>query len=109
MVDKEEVKKELVALVRRIKTEGEQTYDTDVSMIVRKNVEQRGFERAVVGLNTSGCNYRRQGTGCFHCGHLKGYENPKGTFQQFISDVNRFNQRDEIYVYSNGSFLIQKK
>ena len=105
MSSKEEVKIELTALVRRIKSEGEQSYDSNVSRIVRETIENLGIERAVVGLNTSGCSYKRQSIGCFHCGHLKGYENPEELFQQFISDVSRFKRRDEIFVYSNGSFF----
>lgn len=105
MISKEEAKKELTALVRKVKSEGEQFYDSNVSRIVRETIKNFGIERAVVGLNTSGCSHKKQSVGCFHCGHLKGYENPEELFQQFISDVNRFRRRDEIFVYSNGSFF----
>ena len=105
MVSKEEAKKELTAMVHRIKSKGDQTYDTNVSRIVRETLKQQIIERAVVGLNTLGCGYRKQSVGCFHCGHIKGYENPEELFQQFVSDVDRFKRRDEIFIYSNGSFF----
>ena len=85
---KEQVKSELVELVRAIKLAGEPNYDADVSRIVRETLKNWGMKRAVIGLNTAGCSYRRKGAGCFHCGHLKGYQNPAEMFGQFINDVD---------------------
>lgn len=97
----DKIKERLRSLVQEIKREGLDSYETDVSKVTR----EVPINKSIVALNTSGCSYKKEGVGCFHCGHLKGYGHPERMFEQFLSDVERVEEKDKIFIYSNGSFF----
>ena len=97
----DKIKEGLCSLVQKIKKEGLDSYETDVSKVTR----EVPINKSIVALNTSGCSYKKEGVGCFHCGHLKGYEHSERMFEQFLSDVERIEEKNKISIYSNGSFF----
>ena len=99
------IKEKLESLVKDLKEKGQESYPTDVSKNTNEAIKKKGLKKIIVALNTSGCSYRKRGVGCFHCGHIKGYEHPEEMFYRFKEDVDRFEQRDKVFIYSNGSFL----
>lgn len=105
MIPRNQIRQNILDKLKEFKRQGLPEYDTNTSRITRDTLKKMGIKRAIIGLNSQGCSYAKNLEGCFNCGFMKGYEYPDRMFQQFLDDASCYAGYENVFLYSNGSFL----